>query len=366
MKRILFLADVNSAHTHKWVVSLAGKGFSIGIFSLSIPESDWWKRKNISVFSDEIKKETFSSSSISKISYLKVVSKVKKIIKEFKPDILHAHYATSYGLIGARTKFHPYIISCWGSDVMDFPKKSFIHKFLLKKNLSVADKILATSPTLVKHLKEIIDSEIIITPFGIDTEIFKPMKVKSLFGEKDIVIGTIKSLEKIYCIDVLIKAFAEVRHKHVHLSLKLLIVGEGTQKKELKKLAENLKLTYDIVFTDKIDYDEVPKYHNMIDIFVNISERESFGVSVLEAMACGKAVIVSNIDALMNLVKQNGNEVIVETKNIMQTANAIEKLVLDKFLRQSLGNEARKKVQTDYNLGKNISEIVQVYNSVLK
>ena len=140
MKRILFLADVNSAHTRKWAVSLAEKGFTIGIFSLGEPESDWYKGKNISVFSAEIGKRKFSSVSFSKISYLKSVPYVKKIIRKFKPDILHAHYATSYGIIGVCTGFHPYIISAWGSDVMDFPNKSFLHKLILKRILSKADK----------------------------------------------------------------------------------------------------------------------------------------------------------------------------------------------------------------------------------
>src|ERR1051326_9430158 len=132
-KRILFLADVNSAHTRKWDVSLAEKGFTIGIFTLSRPESEWYKQNNIIVFNGNINKNIFSSSALSKMSYLKVIPLAKKAIHKFKPDILHAHYATSYGMIGMRADFHPYIISCWGSDVMDFPKKSFIHKFTLKK-----------------------------------------------------------------------------------------------------------------------------------------------------------------------------------------------------------------------------------------
>ena len=77
-KRILFLADVNSAHTRKWAVSLAEKGFTVGIFSLSKPETDWYKKNNIQIFYQNTSKNKFASSSFSKLSYLKTIPKVKQ------------------------------------------------------------------------------------------------------------------------------------------------------------------------------------------------------------------------------------------------------------------------------------------------
>ena len=71
---------------------------------------------------------------INKLFYFKFVKLLKTAIKKFTPDVLHAHYATSYGLIGALSGFHPFVISAWGTDVMRFPQKNFINKFILQYN----------------------------------------------------------------------------------------------------------------------------------------------------------------------------------------------------------------------------------------
>ena len=98
------------------------------------------------------------------------------ILKTFKPQLLHANYATSYGLLGAMTGFHPFVLSVWGSDVFTFPKKSFAHKMLFKYNLNKADKILSTSRFMSQEISKYTSKKIEITPFGVDLEKFYPYK----------------------------------------------------------------------------------------------------------------------------------------------------------------------------------------------
>lgn len=366
MKRILFLADINSTHTRKWVESLAEKGFDIGIFSLSSPQTDWFgKYDKIKILSDNnVTAEIFHELSFKKSVYLKLFPSLKKVIREFRPDILHAHYATSYGLLGRLSGFHPFIISCWGSDVMDFPKKSFLHKFILKKILSKADYIFATSPTIERHINKIINKTIVITPFGVDIEVFKPSKVKSVFSENELVIGSIKQLEKIYCIDILIKSFNNIVIKYPKLPLKLFIVGCGSEENNLKSLVNELKLKDKVIFTGWVDNRLIADYHNMIDIFVNISERESFGVSVIEASACEKAIIATNIDAFSEIIIDNETGILVEPKNLNETFQAIEKLILDDNFRKKIGINARKHIADFFDWEKNLNEIIEIYTNI--
>src|SRR5690606_25654391 len=129
--KILLLSDCNSPHTVKWAVSLAEKNIDVLIFSFPDDNTGIYsKYQNIKIISAKIpgKKQFKEEASISKITYLFSLFRLKKIIKQFKPDILHAHYATSYGLLGAITGFHPFIISVWGTDVISFPNVSFLHK----------------------------------------------------------------------------------------------------------------------------------------------------------------------------------------------------------------------------------------------
>ena len=66
---------------------------------------------------------------------------------------MHAHYASSYGLIGSLMNFSPFVLSVWGSDVFEFPKLGIINKLVLKYNFFKADKILSTSNIMAKEIQ---------------------------------------------------------------------------------------------------------------------------------------------------------------------------------------------------------------------
>lgn len=288
---------------------------------------------------------------------------LRKYIAQYKPDVLHAHYASSYGLLGALSGFHPLIISAWGSDIFEFPRKSFVLELLLRYNLLIADKILVTSNYLANETKKYTTKDLSIIPFGIDTEKFKPMTVKSLFPGKPLVIGTVKSLEPIYGIDSLILAFKQIKTKFPEIKLKLLIVGGGSEAENLNQLVKNLGLQKEIVFTGFISYSTVEYYHNMIDIYVAFSVEESFGVSVLEASSCSKPVIVSTAGGFLEVVDDTKTGMIVEKLNINKLSETLETLIIHPHLRKTLGDNGRAKVMLQFNWNDCVSKLINIYNS---
>lgn len=362
---LLILGNPNSPHIIKWVISLANQGINILLFGLNdciVDDYNDYSNIQVKTFSHKIVQ---SELSLKKFNYLSSLFFLKKIINDFKPDILHAHYATSYGLLGALTNFHPFIISVWGTDIYSFPKKTFIHKLILKYNLKSADKILSTSHAMAKETIKYTEKKIDIIPFGINLEQFKPMKYESLFSPNDIVIGTIKALEDRYGIEYLIKSFNILCKKYNHLSLKLLIVGSGSLEQKIKNLISELELEEYCILTGNISFKDIPRYHNMIDIFVALSKNESFGVSVIEASSCSKPVVVSNVGGLPEVVFNGITGYIVPSEDIIESVVAIEKLVLDKELRLSLGKNGRKMVEDNYNWNENVLQMLKIYEMYL-
>jgi glycosyltransferase involved in cell wall biosynthesis len=361
--KVLLLSDVNSAHTQKWAMGLASSGIKIGIFSLRKPESDWYSKLDIEVFNDN----NLSLTYFGKLKYLFSIGKLKRVINDFKPNIVHAHYATSYGLLGAMTGFHPYIISVWGSDVYDFPNRTFIHKAILKFNLKHADKILSTSHSMANETTKFTDKDITVIPFGIDLNVFKRQKVKSLFRDDEIVIGTVKTLEPIYGIDYLIEAFDIIRKRNSATSMKLLIVGGGTLLNDLKELCKKKGIENLVVFTGKVQHEFIPNYHNMIDVYVSLTNySESFGVAALEASACSKPVVVTDISGFVEVTKDGITGLIVPRQNDMAAADAIEKIILNKDFAKTLGENGRKNVEENYNWEENLKQQIYVYKSLTK
>ena len=365
--KVLLLADPNSTHTIKWALSLAHRNINIYIFSLSkLNVNSYQDIKNIEIKSVN-QTVKYEEGALSKIKYLKIVPLLKKYISEIHPEIVHAHYASSYGLLGALSKFHPFILSVWGSDVFDFPNNSFIHKAILKYNLRKANKILSTSEIMAKETQLYTKKSIEITPFGINTDQFTYQQANdSLFDKDDIVIGTIKSLEPVYGIEYLIKTFKIVSDNNINLPLKLLIVGSGSLEKKLKGLVKSLNIEKQTIFTGKIPHSEVTKYLNMLSIFVALSKKESFGVSVIEASACEKPVVVSNVGGLPEVVDNNNTGFVVTPKSEKEAAKMIERLVLDQKLRIKMGKAGRERVKKLYNWDNNVKQMITIYNKILE
>lgn len=363
MKRILLLADINSSHIHKWAGGLSEAGFKIGVFSITRDMTGWLKKfPSIQLYCKKnIKPGVFHASEFMKIQFITLLPEVKRAIKDFKPDIVHAHYATSYGLLGALSGFKPLFISLWGSDVYQFPEKSLFHAALLRFNLSRAERIFSIGYIMAEQIRKYTKGEVEVIHWGIDPDIFRPMSVQGLFEKNCIVIGTVKKLEKIYGIDFLIKAFGIIKQKLPSTKLKLLLVGDGTQRNNLENLVAELGLKQDVVFTGAIPNEKVSVYHNMFNIAVYLSNAESFGVSVIESSACGKPVVVSRVGGLPEVVEDGITGIIVPSQDSGAAAVAIIKLISDEAYAKKLGENGRQRVLRLYDWSKSLEKMAKAY-----
>ncbi len=358
MQRVLLLSDINSAHTKKWAGVLVDQGFIVGIYSLSKAADDWYHAAGIELLSDSgFKNSTFDTSKAGKLSYLRKRKEVRKAIVAFKPDILHAHYASSYGLLGAMTGFHPYFISVWGSDVLLFPNNP-LSKAILRYNFRKADKIIVSSKTLDTAVRRFTRKTPHIIPFGIDTDLFYWKERKCV---DKIHIGTVKTLRHVYGIDLLVRAYAQVVHELLPQKSALTIVGEGPEKENLIFLAESLGVLNNIHFIQPVSQAELVEVLHTFDIAVFLSRSESFGVAVLEASSTGLPVVVSKTGGLTEVVDDGITGFHVQPGNIAVAADKILQLIRDESLRQNMGKAGRNKVMLEYELKNTKVAIGQLY-----
>jgi glycosyltransferase involved in cell wall biosynthesis len=368
--RILLLSDTFSEHTEKWALSLAGSGVQVGLFSFNKASYDWYTTiPNIELLYEP--QDFISGTGIGeKLGYFKYLPILKERIKEFKPDILHAHYASSYGLIAALSGFRPFIVSVWGSDVFDFPQQNFIYKKILKCVLKKAAVVTSTSICMKDEAVKYTKNKIEVVPFGIDVDKFNRADDQLPFRNKDeVIIGNIKPLETKYGVSILIRAFSEVVKKYPTRRLTLYMVGEGSEKEHSEQLAEQLGVKQNIVFTGRIAYSEIEDYHKKIDIFVSLSilDSESFGVSLVEAMASRSCVMASNV-AGFNEVLGGNNEcgVLVAKGSVSEAADAMCHMIDHPEKALEKVNKARKRAVDLYNWDNNVKQMIRVYDWVLK
>jgi glycosyltransferase involved in cell wall biosynthesis len=247
---------------------------------------------------------------------------------------------------------------------MKFPQKNAVARSILKHNFKSADLLCATSHVIEGYIHEVIDKPVKVIPFGVNINNFKPKEVKSLFGPGHFVIGSVKPLETLYNIDILIKAFRELSLRFDNI--RLLIIGSGNEENSLKKLAGDLEISDKVIFTGRVPFHRVSDYFNMINVLANLSEYESFGVSVIEAMACGLPVVVSDVGGLSEVVSNDSVGFKVPVGSVDETVKMLEKLVLNKDLCKAIGENARKHVIEQYNWEDNLNTMISEYKKMLK
>lgn len=363
--KLLLLSDTHSEHTEKWALGLANSGIEVGLFSFNKASYEWYKHPNITVFFEPSGKVN-SKSTLTKLSYVKYLGQLKKAIQQFAPDILHAHYASSYGLLGALSGFHPFVLSVWGSDVYSFPTKSKLHKKLFQYNLKKADAIMSTSEIMKAETAKYTHKNVVVTPFGVNVEKFYPQQ--TIDKQPDtIYIGTIKPIEIKYGIIYIIEAAEILVAKHRDKKFKFLLIGSSQNYDHYRQVITEKKLENYVEITGRISFDKINEYHNLFDIFLNVSidDSESFGVAAVESMACAKPVIVTDVGGLKEVVNNGEFGQVIPKKNTDELVAAIERVLENPEKYAKTGRRAREHVIKTYNWQNNLAHMINEYEKLL-
>ena len=361
--KIIFLGEAGSIHTIRWVNSLSEKGIEVILVSLK-GEVD-----TVGKINDNVKVIYLPFGT--KLGYYLNIFAFKKIISKEKPDLINAHYASGYGTLGRLSGFNKKLLNVWGSDVYDFPNESKLKKRIIEKNLKNYTAIASTSYCMAEETKKYLENkskEIFITPFGVDTEKFKNLNIEK--KENEITIGIVKTLTEKYGIEYLIKAIKELENIlgiENYKKIKLLIYGKGELKNKLEDLTKELQIEDKVIFKGYISNEDVPKALNEMDIFVvpSILDSESFGVVAVEAMACKIPVIASSVGGLKEVIIDKETGYLVPKKDHKEIAKYLKKLIIDKNLRTSLGENGRKRVLENYDWNSNVDYMIKIYREIV-
>ena len=362
--KVLVLSEGNSIHTQRWCESLAKSGVEVLLFTLRIARTDWFDGQKVSVFSAGLDVQG-SARLWRKARYLCAVVKIWQAIKTFKPDIVHAHYASSYGLLGALAGFHPYVVSVWGADVYEFPRANWLARQVIRFVFRRADCLLSTSHVMAREAARYTDKHFAITPFGVDLQRFS--RVPGVEYDPNL-IGTVKTLRPKYGIDVLIRAFALCVERNPARPLRLYIAGTGWQRGDLEQLAQELGVGDRVEFAGFIDNAKLPELYSrfLVSAFPSVEDSESFGVVAVEAGACECPVVTSDADGFTETVVNGETGLIVPKRDVEGTAGAIQYFLDHPEERERMGRAGRRRAEELYDWRENVGRMVSIYENVLE
>lgn len=355
MPKLCLLANAASPHTEKWALELSRRGWSVELISFLPAEIPGVKVHLVPKILGR------------KIDFILRVRWVKEKVKELKPDILHAHYATSFGFLGAICSVHPFIISAWGSDIFSFPKQSFFHRMLLEWILGKADYLCSTSHVMAQEMGRYLEpiQKIEVIPFGVDVNQFAPPKQLRSDSQRKVVFGVAKYLQPVYGLDILLESFAQlVRLKSDQVLLR--IAGDGPELLRLKSLASRLRISEHVEWRGAMPNSEIAKFYQNLDVVVVPSRQESFGVTAVEGSACGRPIIASRVGGLPEVVIDHETGIMVEKENSDELMQAMKYLVEHPEERNRMGQAGREFVLQNYAWEENVTQMEQVYREVLR
>jgi glycosyltransferase involved in cell wall biosynthesis len=160
------------------------------------------------------------------------------------------------------------------------------------------------------------------------------------------VIGTVSRLSSEKGIDILLRAFVEV--KRFFPEAHLLIVGDGNRRTELGALSRKLCIDQAITWTGSQPWKDAIGYLSLMDIVAVPSKYEGFGLTAVEAMACNKSVVASDVDGLAEIIRDGVTGFLVAVEDSFALAGALVSLLRDKEQRQTVGSAARSHVKKTY------------------
>ncbi len=292
------------------------------------------------------------------------LSPLAKFIKENRIDLIHAHTRISQvmGTILDRRLNVPLVTSCHG----------YFKTRLVRRIFPCwGRKVIAISDAVYKHLRDdfkIDASKIVLIESGINLQEFSMITGeeriaarRQLALETKPVIGMIARLSDVKGQDILIKAMPLIL-KEIP-SVQLLIVGEGKTEDALKGFVQSLKLEEHVKF-----FPVVNKTRSMMaafDIFVMPSRQEGLGLSIIEAQACGVAVVAAQVGGIVSLIKENETGLLFAAEDHQALAKQAIRLIKDKTLAEYVSKQARKLVEEKFSLDMMTDKVIDLYKSLL-
>lgn len=302
---------------------------------------------------------------------IQLATKLAEVAVREKLDLIHAHYAIPHAFcaIVARqmaaldfkivTTLHGTDITVLGQD----PIMANAIRFGIEKS----DSVTAVSHALVKETRSLIQTKKNIrTVYNfIDERVYRKMDGSHLKEEYGIteekVIIHVSNFRKIKRVQDVVFTFSKIRKI---LRAKLLLVGDGPEMPTVMNLVQKLQLDRDVLFLGK--QQNVEELYSMSDLMLLLSEKESFGLVLLEAMACGVPCIATDIGGIPEVIEHGVNGYLCEVGDIDLAADYAIKILRDANLHSRFVEKGLEKVNTMFSSERIVQQYEDVYYQTLQ
>lgn len=282
---------------------------------------------------------------------------ILKILKKERPDAFHTN-SSKMGILGnlagrlTRIKKIIFTGHGWAFNENRFWLSKIIILKLTWFTVAFSHKTICVSEKTKKDISwmPFIKNKLVVISNGVENFELKPR------SEKGFIVGTLAELHKIKGLDILIKAFKKLRDKH---EVKLIILGEGEERKNLEKLVKDLELNDSVELRGYVD--NARSELKNFDAYVLSSRSEAMPYSLLEAGFAELPVIATNVGGVPEIIENNISGILIQKENVGELSEALEKIYSDEYLRNTLAQTLKQTIIKKYSIQNTLDQTFKIY-----
>jgi L-malate glycosyltransferase len=296
---------------------------------------------------------------------------LRRIIKEIKPDLIHAGPIQNCAFIAALSGFHPILAMSWGYDlVMDADKSAWMQwvtRYTLKRSaFFVSDANVSRDKAVALGIRP---DRTVIFPWGTDIEYFVPKKEErgkraASSNPKSVTLFCSRTWESIYGVDVLAKAFVKVAS--VNPDINLILLGGGSQGAKIRQILMNGGVMERVHFGGHVAQADLPRWYHMADLYISPSHVDGSSVTLMEALASGLPCLVSDIAGNREWIEEGVNGWLFRDGDVDDLAEKILSAIKNRRSFRKISEAARKTAEERADWKINFGKLLEVYDVIAR
>jgi len=360
--KILYFSLGYSTHDHRFLKAISDGGHDVFFLQLEGSKRQMEDRpipENVRQVIWKGGREPFRWSKLPAL-----VLDFKRILRELKPDLVHAGPIQTCAFIAVLSGFRPLLTMSWGYDLMQDVHKGriweFVTRYTLKRSTFFTSDANVTKAKAVAYGMD--PDKTIVFPWGVDLERFNVQTLKHS-NIQTFTLFCNRSWESIYGIDVLARAFVKVAQQKD--DVELILLNGGSQGNAIRNILQRGDVLDQVTFGGQISQNELPRWYHMADLYISPSHVDGTSVSLMEALACGIPCLVSDIPGNKEWVFENENGWLFRDGNVDDLAGKILAVMNQRERLSEVGAAGRRIAETRADWKKNSEALMNVYRGLV-
>lgn len=302
---------------------------------------------------------------------------MRRALTDLRPDVVHAHYLARFGWSAAMAGIRPLVVTPWGSDLLQVRRGQVRTRLWNHFTLRRADLVTVSSEgmRMAAIAAGANQDRVRLIHHGVETSRFTDGVPDPAFAARAgtdgaPVILSPRTIKPLYRHDVILEAVAAVgKRTSTRPMLVLSALGaDPATLGDLRRRAETLGMADRLRILDAVTQAELPDLYRLADVVVSVPETDSFAVTLLEAMACERPIVASDVPAVAPVLAglhPIAAELVVPVGDVEQTATGIERaLALTNAERSAMGNALRRHVVETADYDTSMAAMERLYRDL--